>query len=172
MNLFYSITLYLWDYIFSISDKNEIKILRIICKDFRNISINYWIQNIPDKEVNNYFINNQKLKFYFRFIILKSKKIDFKNTNNKYLLFKSCDYGYLEIVKFLIKNGVNINQKDSYENNALFYACTFGHLEIVKLLIENGVNIKQRNNSDNTALYYAYKYGYSKIVKLIIENDK
>jgi len=123
MNLFYSITLYLWDYIFSIIDKNEIKILRIICKDFRNISINYWFQNIIDKEVNNYFISNQKLNFSIRFIILKNQQYDLKNVNNNNnnLLFLSCKYGYLEIIKLLIKINININQKNINEIPLLMY---------------------------------------------------
>jgi len=169
MNLFYSITLYLWDYIFSIIDKNEIKILRIICKDFRNISINYWNQNIPNKEVNNYFINNQKLKFNIRFIILQYQQFDFeKLINNNDLLFISCQYGYLEIVKLLLENSANINKKNNNGMNSLIYAFMYGNLEIVKLLIKNGADINDNNNK--TSLIFACNFGHLEIVKLLIKN--
>jgi len=172
MNSFYQITPYLWDYIFSIIDKNEIKILRIVCKDFKNISINYWIQNIPHKEVNNYFINNQKLNFNIRFIILKNEQFDLKSLNdNNILLIFSSKYGYLELVKFLIKIGVNINQKVNYNGQtALMYASLYENLEIIQLLIENGVNINQKSSNGWTALIYAYKIGNLEIVKLLIKN--
>jgi len=92
MNLFYSITLYLWDFIFSIIDKNEIKTLRIVCKDFRNISTKYWIKNI-----------HKSPKTLFETLL--------KNliNNNNLLLLLSCEY--LEIVKLLVENSANINEK-------------------------------------------------------------
>jgi len=171
MNLFYFITLYLWDYIFSIIDKNEIKILRIICKDFRNISINYWFQNIPNEEVNNYFINNQKLNFNIRFIILQhQQQFDFKNLNDNILLFISCIHGYLEIVKLLIKINININQKNKYEVTSLIKASNNGNLEIVKLLLENEANINEKDSYGWSPLIYASFNGYLEIVKLLIKN--
>jgi len=171
MNLFYSITLYLWDYIFSIIDKNEIKLLRIVCKDFRNISTNYWFQNIPYKENNNYLIFNQKFNLNIRFIILQNKRFDIKNSNQiDLLLFISCKNGYLELVKLLIKNNVNINQKDNFEYTALMYATINGHLEIVKLLLENGVNVNEKNNYEYTVLMYATLYAKLEIIKLLIKN--
>jgi len=171
MNLFYLITLYLWDFIFLISNKNKIKILRIVCKDFRNISTNYWIQTIPHKEINNYFISNQKLKFNIRFIILENIQIDIKNLNINDLFFnKSCKYGYLEIVKLLLKNNANINQKDYEGYTPLIYASIYGQLEIVKLLIKYGANINEKNNYNYNALYFACVYGHLEIVKLLLEN--
>jgi len=172
MNLFYFITLYLWDFIFSIIDKNEIKILRTVCKDFRNILINYWIQNIPyisNKEVNNYFISNQKLNFNIRFIILQDNYYDLKNIMNNKLLILSCKNGYLELVKLLIKNGTNINEKDDYMSTALINASRFGHLKIVKFLVGIGANINEKDYYNCTTLLYACKYGYLKIVQLLIK---
>ena len=170
MNFFRSITLYLWDYIFSIIDKNEVEILRIICKDFRNISTNYWIQNIPNEEVNNYFISIRKLKFNIRFIILQHEQFDFKKINTKYLLFKSCCNGYLEIVKLLIKNGTNINKKDNSGSTPLIYACKSIDVEIVKLLVKNGANINEKDDNGNTPLIFSSYNGNLEIVKLLIKN--
>ena len=173
LNSFSLITLYLWDFIFSIINKNEIKILRIVCKDFRNISTNYWFQNISHKEINNYFIKNQKFNFNIRFIILQNEQFDLKKLdNNNDLLLISCEYGYLEIIKLLLKNGANVNEKDKYNTGLtlLMKASIYGHLEIVKLLIQNYANINEKNVDGWSSLMVVSMYGKLKIANFLLQN--
>lgn len=139
-------------------------------------------------EAFNYACQNDRIEIIKLLIELKPDIY----TNDALIL--ACEYGHLDIVKFLLRNGSNIHhyndqalssacESGNYmiakflldckanvntdNNEALHLACQEGHIEIVKLLLKYGVNIETKNNK---ALHLASKNGQIKIVKLLLKN--
>lgn len=52
-----------------------------------------------------------------------------------------CEYGYFEIVRFLLNYGVNVNICDEDGFSLLYFVCEEGYFEIVELLLDKRVNI-------------------------------
>ncbi|AAV51104.1 putative ankyrin repeat protein [Acanthamoeba castellanii mimivirus] len=80
---------------------------------------------------------------------------------NKYLK-KSCKYGLIEIVKYLIILGANIKERD---NIAVGKACENGHLEMVKYLVSQGADITVDNNY---SIMKASSNGHFEMVQYLI----
>ncbi|CAJ0564084.1 unnamed protein product, partial [Mesorhabditis spiculigera] len=52
----------------------------------------------------------------------------------------ACDYGQVEVVKYLIENGGNVNLADKHGITPLLYAIWENHIEVAKLLMAKGAN--------------------------------
>jgi len=69
----------------------------------------------------------------------KVKKLIGKiHANEEKALIWAADFGYLEVVKYLVEKGADVHILDDMP---LRRAAAGGHLEIIKYLIENGANI-------------------------------
>ncbi len=84
------------------------------------------------------------------------------------------EYGYLDIVKYLVEQGADIHTCDDY---SLRSASCYGHLNIVRYLIENGADIHAEDKyvyikDDVTcqALRMACWNGHLEVVKCLVEN--
>ncbi|BCS82550.1 ankyrin repeat protein [Cotonvirus japonicus] len=80
------------------------------------------------------------------------------------LFFLNCEYGNLEIIKYLVHQGAKINTDDDY---ALIIASKYGKLDVVKYLISQGANVHAYKNK---SIISAHKYGHQDVIKYLIEN--
>ncbi|BCS82771.1 putative ankyrin repeat protein [Cotonvirus japonicus] len=74
----------------------------------------------------------------------------------------SCEFGHLEVAKFLVENGVDIQADNNY---AVQLASQSGHLEIVRFLVSQGANIQ---SNDNCAVKWASQSGHLEVVKFLV----
>jgi hypothetical protein len=82
-------------------------------------------------------------------------------------LWLASKYGYLDVVKLLIKKGVCVNQPTNDGRSPLCVASQYGHLDVVKYLIENGADIDQPNIHGATPLSGASEYGHLDVAKYL-----
>ena len=92
-----------------------------------------------------------------------------EGANIEPLWFCAARYGYLDIIKLLLKAGANPNIKDSSGNTALIWVSINGHLNIVRLLLKAGANPNIKDSNGNTALTRASRHGHLDIVKLLLK---
>lgn len=70
-----------------------------------------------------------------------------KGDDNGYTLFiASCEYGYYELVEFLVEMGVDINEATKNGETALMIAARNEYYNIVEYLISKGADITISNN--------------------------
>lgn len=90
-------------------------------------------------------------------------------------LMFAASYGYLEILKTLLKNGagVCINMRNDNGYTAIMFAAYWGYLEIIKeLLAYPSIELNLQDKEYNkTALMCASKRGYSDIVRELLKKQ-
>ena len=124
----------------------------------------YYIQDlrkINSSNVQKYLIDGSRNRRLDQAIISLNIGADIHADNDQALRLAS-EYGYLDIVKYLISAGANIHADDDY---ALRWASSNDHLDIVKYLISAGANI---HGWDDGALRGASYHGHLDIVKYLI----
>ena len=87
-------------------------------------------------------------------------------------LHNACMFGYLDIVKELLKHQANINAI-SYRDRKLtplMLAAEHGHLEVVEELLKNGANIDSSDYHFGTSLHLAIDEAEPEIVKTLLDN--
>ena len=188
--IFYFIPQPLWKQIiyYLRNDKPSLGVFRLVCRDFRKLTVPYWTQFIPDgvHVVNEYLSKISKFGFGIQLInifkidsngevsvlefnILDKITFELMERLDSQLLI-ACEKGYLEIVKLLIKNEANINKSTTYGETPLFLACENGHLDVVKLLIEKDADINKSNKYGQTPLFITCQFGYKEIVQILLKN--
>ena len=86
-------------------------------------------------------------------------------------LFKSCERGDIERVKFLVEAySPDIEKKDKKGNTPLLISSSSGHLEIVKYLLNKKANINIQDKLGNTPLNLSLQRGHLNIAKFLLEN--
>jgi ankyrin repeat protein len=86
-------------------------------------------------------------------------------------LFKSCERGDIERVKFLVEAySPDIEKKDKKGSTPLLISSASGHLEIVKYLLSKKVNINIQDKLGNTPLNISLQRGHLNIAKFLLEN--
>jgi hypothetical protein len=84
------------------------------------------------------------------------------DSNSNYALIMSCNKGYTEVGRQILK------YKNKVHRNYSYYLCLAsenGHLEVVRLLLEHDDGIRTGNNY---ALCEACKNGHIEVVKLLV----
>lgn len=97
------------------------------------------------------------------------------NIYNEYVLRKACQYGYLDIVKFMVDHAANghfnylrsISKYNTHDN--ILNASKNGHLEIIKYLVECGYVLN--TNNCKVPMFYASSGGYLEIIKYFDEKN-
>jgi ankyrin repeat protein len=79
------------------------------------------------------------------------------------LLRKSCELGFIHIVRIYLRRQVQVKPN----NSLLHLACTCGYLEIIKLLIDYGFDMKEANNNGQDLIAYAKKCGHQNVVDFL-----
>ena len=86
------------------------------------------------------------------------------------LLHKACDFGQLDIIKFLVSvSSVDVNSKTSGGYTPLHIACKYCYLDIVQLLMSTQqINPICTNEDGDTSLHIACSSGNVDIVKYLL----
>lgn len=87
---------------------------------------------------------------------------------NRFLYYAS-NYGYLDIIKFLVEEGTGTLVADINNDNYHCFriACQRGQIEVVKYLISKGIDINLENSY---SLRYAISNSHFDLVKYLVEN--
>ena len=86
-------------------------------------------------------------------------------------LMLACQYGHLNMVKYLVKTGgANVKCRDVYNSDSpLSIACKHGHVDVVEYLIGLGkINVNAKFNG-NTVLALAIAYDHLDVVKVLVK---
>lgn len=157
----------LWVHIINFSDKIEYFAgLLFSCKQFFGlIKVLYSVIDVADLAIKynkldilKYILelNSSDNEFYL------SGKLGVVDIN--LWLKKACQYGQLNILKFLIDRGANYRVDN---DKPVILAAENGHLDIVEFLSTKKVNIRTQHNYP---LEVACKHGYIEMVKFLATN--
>jgi ankyrin repeat protein len=102
------------------------------------------------------------IRYLFTNDTVRKESADYISSIN-YTLLKSAEYGYLDIVKFLLEQGADIHLN---LNNPLSWSAVNNYPEIVNLLLLNGADANFRGSE---SLFYIVMYGQNENLKLLIE---
>ncbi|XP_062602684.1 putative ankyrin repeat protein RF_0381 [Saccostrea cucullata] len=105
--------------------------------------------------------------------LLKSKNESFilaKTKTMKTTLHIACEYGHLEVVKFITENFEDLLQcTDDLEWNALHYAGKGGNLQVLLLLQKKGLIITSPTKEEKTVLHIACTHKQVNICRYVAE---
>ena len=94
--------------------------------------------------------------------------LEFQTDATDFALAVAVDYGYAELVKFLLDKGVDPNIM--CDRPLLVMASSEGHLEVVKLLLEAGADVNLgKDEDDYKALHAAASGGHLECVEVLIK---
>ncbi|KAL6592537.1 ankyrin repeat-containing domain protein [Neocallimastix sp. 'constans'] len=146
---------------------NEIQLLNIIFENF--------------KFYDNDFI--QRLLYYYRNkTSISVTDLNRIMSNHQYRIFSNysvenfqdyfvsvCEYGNVNLIKYLIEHGADVNEKNESLEIPLCCACLEGNEKVAKYLIERGADIKVVDILGDSPLFMACKGGNENLVKYLIE---
>jgi len=69
--------------------------------------------------------------------------------NHETPLIIASRYGYMDIVKLLVKNGANMNHKGKGGDTAIMHACFNNHLDIAHYFLQQNAHVNISISSDN-----------------------
>ncbi len=95
--------------------------------------------------------------------------MNLKTKNGWCTLTFSCEYGYLEILKFLVENNADLNLKNKKGETLVFYACNNNYIEIAKYSIDRNANLHLKTNEKHIAFTNPCKKGDLQIVELLLK---
>jgi len=130
---------------------------------------------------SNFITNeNEKLNLLKNLIEIKNIDFDFIQNNTENILHTSAEFGYFEIIRFLIENTkINVNQKDNSGNTALYRVIVSERInlshkfELIKYFIQiKNIDINIQNSFSTTALLATIFSGYLDIAEFLIKNIK
>ena len=97
--------------------------------------------------------------------------VDTKDQDGYTALHYSCIYGYVDIVKTLVKHKANINARTYSGNTPLTLAAICNHDNVVHALLSDSQCLVDTKDQDGyTALHYSCIYGYVDIVKTLVKH--
>ena len=77
-------------------------------------------------------------------------------------------FGYVDIVRLLLRSGSHVDQYDSHKKTPLYVAAYHGRTDIVDLLIQNGADIDHTDKNGKTPLYIAVLNGHLTIAEKLL----
>jgi ankyrin repeat protein len=84
----------------------------------------------------------------------------------------SCQYGYLNIAKYLIRHGAKLDLVDTQGRTAIMFACERGHDEVVEYLMEEGADLDIKDNEGKTAAIISKENEFNEVENIIAEFKK
>ncbi|KAF8244872.1 ankyrin [Wilcoxina mikolae CBS 423.85] len=109
------------------------------------------------------------------FIDLFESRLHIEEDSLNKLLRYTCDWGYSELVQYLLEKGVRTDAEvegtevGDYKFLPLHYAASRGHQKVVQLLLENGANVSAPTAHGWTPLHSALTSENEEVVKLLID---
>ena len=107
--------------------------------------------------------------------------INIKDSHGYTLLHKAVEFGYIELIIYLIEKGANVNSKINDGKSILHSICTITTVDeeteqnqhwIIKHLIENGANANSKTMNGESILHDVCKQGGSyKVIQLLIDKQ-
>ncbi|KAL3940599.1 MAG: hypothetical protein SGBAC_004883 [Bacillariaceae sp.] len=90
-------------------------------------------------------------------LLVAEKYVDVNESNylGKTALRVACEYGHLQVVKFLVDSGARSTADCNGNKAPLNQACAEGHLDIVKWLVWKGDDVHAKESSGDTPLHSA-----------------
>jgi antitoxin component HigA of HigAB toxin-antitoxin module len=132
-----------------------------------------WLCSCSSRRSN---ISNKNRLEMIKFLVgIYRLTIDDLRTDDNIILLSSCEYGHLEIVKYLI-NTFDLKVEDTKgidDHDALQISCATGHLEIIKFLVDTfKLTAKDIKSYNNSALRLSCTHGHLEVVKYLVDTFK
>jgi len=147
--------------------------VRITCKLFRELSLPYWNQELPEDKLEAYFAQENTLESVHK-ITVDGVLINLKRKESEIYwegFSKACEIGFLPIIKKMIKDGADVNQVNPVNyQTPLFYASYYDQISTINLLIQNGANVKVKDICKNSILISLFPHVNLEVIKILIEN--
>jgi hypothetical protein len=84
-------------------------------------------------------------------------------------LHLAVEYGYHDMVKFLLDKGAEINDQENFSKfTPLHFAAVGGHKAIAELLLTKGADVNAKDKSDRTPLHFAADGGHKAVAELLL----
>lgn len=64
----------------------------------------------------------------------------------------ACEYGYKDVVEFLLEHGADLLDQAGTNETALHWAVVAGNVAMIRLLLDRGASLEERNGYGGTAL--------------------
>jgi len=150
--------------------KNHSNIVKLLLKNGADIKA----QSYSGRDILYYAVQNNNLELL---IYLVNHGGKFRDTNfGNDALFEAVEYGYIEIVKYLlpyfkyIDRYYHIARPDSdLKTTLLITAIQNNHLDVAKFLIKNSANINLSNNRGETPLLTSLRNKHFEMARYLIE---
>ena len=84
-------------------------------------------------------------------------------------LMKASEYGYAELVEFLIERGAIVTNRNYYSRYPIHYAASGGHVGIMQMLLSHGAKMDVRDQSDSTPLHLSAGFGEIEACRFLIK---
>ena len=97
--------------------------------------------------------------------------INFKDANDRTMLFDLSKKRRVEAVKILIKNGVNVNAEDRYGKTVLTEAISKEDGMMIRFLLDNGSSVNFVNESGRTILQDVALEANSRVFRILLAHN-
>ena len=97
--------------------------------------------------------------------------INFKDINDRTMLFDLAKKRRVESIKILIKNGVNVNAEDRYGKTVLTEAINKEDGMMIRFLLDNGASVNFVNESGRTVLQDVALEGNARIFRILLAHN-
>lgn len=88
--------------------------------------------------------------------ILTLENINYQDKGKNTALLNAMNYGYKDIVKFLVEKGAGLNYQNKFGETVLMYSIHDN--DLMKLFIGKGANLNLQDNNGETVLMHLIKY--------------
>jgi ankyrin repeat protein len=83
----------------------------------------------------------------------------------------AAQYGYLDILKYLIKNEADVNKNSPKVGTPLILATINGHFDVIQCLVRNNADVNLCSKDEHSALHWAVKEKRSlEILRYLLKN--
>jgi hypothetical protein len=148
------------------------------CKE-RNVSavkwlltmkINYRVQDEFGKTALMYAVEDSKLLFAVKQLVLDKDNLNMLDFNNENALFHATKNK--SAFKIILDSNIKLNQLNINHESILVYCCKYKHYKLIKYLVKKeNINVDIEDNEEKTAIMYLAEDGrYSEIRTLSLRN--
>lgn len=119
------------------------------------------------KELSKNYLNEEKIQK----LINAGADINFRDINDRTILFDLAKKRKVESIKLLIKNGVDVNAEDRYGKTVLTEAINKEDGMMIRFLLDNGASVNFINDSGRTVLQDVALEGNSRVFRILMAQN-